>query len=96
MQQRIWLSITLPVMYNGPIVNGEVWIIETKGGESHGQDKNIDTQIANKFDAFKEYARVYHLHWGFVPDKDQCLYIDNTEFAEDMVDENLKPLVDVF
>ena len=52
MQQRIWLSITLPVMYNGPIVNGEVWIIETKGGESHGQDKNIDTKIANKFDAF--------------------------------------------
>lgn len=76
--------------------NGEVWIIETKGGESHGQDKNIDPQIANKFDAFKEYARVHHLHWGFVRDKDQRLYINNTEFAEDMADENWKPLTNVF
>lgn len=96
MQQRIWLRITLSEMYNGSIVNGEVWIIETKGGGSHGQDKNIDSQIANKFDAFKEYAKAYHLHWGFVRDKDQRLYIDNTEFAEDMADENWKPLADVF
>lgn len=22
--------------------DGTVWVIETKGGESHGQDKNID------------------------------------------------------
>ena len=29
--------------------DGTVWIIETKGGESHGQNKNIDKQIENKF-----------------------------------------------
>ena len=29
------------------------WVIETKGGEVKGQDKNIDRQIENKFNAFK-------------------------------------------
>ena len=34
--------------------NDEVWIIETKGGETAGgQSKNIDIQIENKFNAFK-------------------------------------------
>lgn len=76
--------------------NGEVWIIETKGGESHGENKNIDLQIGNKFRAFKEYAGEHHLHWGFVRDKDQKLYINNTEFSIDMADEHWQPLEDVF
>ena len=76
--------------------NGEVWIIETKGGESHGNDKNIDPQIENKFLAFQKYAKEHDLHWGFVRDKDQKLYINNTEFAEDMADEHWQPLDDVF
>lgn len=76
--------------------NGEVWIIETKGGESHGHDKNIDPQIGNKFQAFKKYAKEHRLNWGFVRDKDQRLYVDNTEFAEDMADEHWQPLTDVF
>lgn len=76
--------------------NGDVWIIETKGGESHGVDKNIDLQIGNKFQAFKHYAAKHHLHWGFVRDKDQRLYIDNTEFAIDMADEHWQPLDEVF
>lgn len=76
--------------------NGEVWIIETKGGESHGQDKNIDAQIANKFASFKNYAEAKQLHWGFVRDKDNQLYIDNTVFAEDMADDHWQPLTDVF
>ena len=36
--------------------DGTVWVIETKGGESKGKDKNIDPQIENKFNAFKSYA----------------------------------------
>ena len=36
--------------------DGTVWVIETKGGESKGKDKNIDPQIDNKFNAFKAYA----------------------------------------
>lgn len=28
--------------------DGTVWVIETKGGETKGKDKNIDIQIENK------------------------------------------------
>lgn len=69
--------------------NGEVWIIETKGGElAGGQSKNIDDQIVNKFYAFKAYAEKYGLNWGFVRDKNERLKINNTEYAESMQDEN--------
>ncbi|MDE5771716.1 MAG: DEAD/DEAH box helicase family protein [Ruminococcus sp.] len=76
--------------------DGTVWVIETKGGESHGQDKNIDRQTENKFNAFKAYAEQHNLHWGFVRDKDNRLYINNTIFAEDMADSEWKPLADIF
>lgn len=76
--------------------DGTVWVIETKGGETHGQDKNIDRQIENKFNAFKDYAAKRNLQWGFVRDKDNRLYINNTIFSEDMSNEEWKPLGDVF
>ena len=68
------------------------WIIETKGGEASGHSKNIDLQIGNKFNAFKEYAKKYNMHWGFVRDIDDELYINNTEFVDDMSDERWRPL----
>lgn len=68
--------------------DGSIWIIETKGGESHGKNKNIDIQIQNKFEAFKKYALEKNIHWGFVRDKDNQLYINNTEFALDMSDKH--------
>lgn len=76
--------------------DGTVWVIETKGGEARGQDKNIDRQIENKFNAFKAYAAKHNLHWGFVRDKDSQLYINNTEFAEDMADDHWVPLMQEF
>lgn len=76
--------------------DGTVWVIETKGGEARGQDKNIDRQIENKFNAFKAYAAKHNLHWGFVRDKDNQLYINNTEFAEDMADDHWVPLMQEF
>lgn len=72
--------------------DGTVWVIETKGGESKGKDKNIDIQIQNKFIAFKNYASKHNLNRGFVRDKDNQLYINNTEFAEDMADDHWEPL----
>ena len=68
--------------------DGTVWVIETKGGEFKGKDKNIDRQIENKFNAFKDYAKAKGIQWGFVRDKDSRLYINNTEFAESMLDEH--------
>ncbi|EJP6471887.1 DEAD/DEAH box helicase family protein [Clostridium botulinum] len=76
--------------------DGTAWIIETKGGENKGQDKNIDKQIGNKFNAFKRYAEEKGLQWGFVRDLDNQLYINNTEFAEDMSDEYWIPLNNSF
>ena len=76
--------------------DGTVWVIETKGGESKGKDKNIDVQIENKFNAFRNYAAKHSLHWGFVRDKDNRLYINNTVFVTDMADDHWKPLGQVF
>ena len=71
-------------------------MIETKGGESKGKDKNIDIQIGNKFNAFKEYATRKNLHWGFVRDKDNRLYINNTVFEAGMDGDCWQPIGDVF
>lgn len=76
--------------------NGTIWIIETKGGEARGQDKNIDRQIGNKFNAFKQYAQDKKINWGFVRDKDGSLYINNTVFAEDIADDCWVPLSEKF
>ena len=76
--------------------DGTVWIIETKGGELKGKSKNIDIQIGNKFNAFKQYADKHNLNWGFVRDKDNRLYINNTEFAVDMADEHWQYIDEVF
>lgn len=76
--------------------DGTIWIIETKGGETKGKNKNIDDQIENKFNAFKAYAAGKNLRWGFVRDKDNQLYINNTEFAMDMADEHWVPLTQEF
>ncbi len=67
---------------------GAVWIIETKGGEQNGHTKNIDIQVKNKFRAFRDYAQKYGIHWGFVRDIDEELYINNTEYTEDMSGSN--------
>ena len=76
--------------------DGTIWVIETKGGETSGHSNNIDIQIANKFNAFKDYARRHDLNWGFVRDLDGKLYIDNTEFVLEMSDEHWEPLDVVF
>lgn len=74
-------------------INGELWIIETKGGEnSKGESRNIDKQIANKFEAFKQYASQHDIKWGFVRDKNEKLYINNTVYSENLSDDNWLPI----
>ena len=74
--------------------NGEVWIIETKGGEIGNQSKNIDNQVENKFASFKQYAEKHGIKWGFVRDKNDKLYINNSEYTDTMATEHWKPLKD--
>lgn len=76
--------------------DGTDWIIETKGGEVAGHSKNIDMQAVNKFNAFKNYAQKYHLKWGFVRDESEDLFINNTEYVEDMADEHWVDISEVF
>ena len=63
-----------------------IWLIETKGGERNGQSKNIDVQIENKFEVFKEFATKHGYNFGFVRDRNDELYLNNTEYVEDMKD----------
>ena len=76
--------------------NGEVWIIETKGGGQGGRSKNIDRMVEIKFNALKEYCRDYRLKWGLVRDMDGMLYISNTKYVEDMKDKRWIPLKEKF
>lgn len=76
--------------------DGTDWIIETKGGEVAGHSKNIDMQVVNKFNAFKNYAKKYHLKWGFVRDESEDLFINNTEYVEDMADEHWVDISEAF
>lgn len=77
---------------------GYTWIIETKGGENaEGVSKNIDIKVENKFAVLREYANKHNLKWGFVRDydKNDLLYICNTEYTEDMSTDNWVKLEDV-
>ena len=79
-------------------ISGNTWIIEAKGGEdAEGKSKNIDIKVENKFAVLKNYAEKYNFKWGFVRDydKNDSLYICNTEYTEDMDKENWVKLKDV-
>lgn len=64
-----------------------IWLIETKGGERNGQSKNIDVQIENKFEAFREFSIKHGYNFGFVRDRNDELYLNNTEYVDDMLNE---------
>lgn len=79
--------------------DNKIWIIETKGGENaDGESKNIDIKVENKFEALKQYANKYNVNWGFVRDydKNDSLYLCNTEYTEDMENESWILLKDFF
>lgn len=57
--------------------------------------KTLTVRSKKKFNAYKEYAKKYNLHWGFVRDIDEELYINNTIYTEDMSGDNWISLDDV-
>lgn len=66
------------------INNGDIWIIETKGGERSGHTDNIDKMSPIKFDAFRKYVTKRHpeLKWGFVRDIGEKLFLNNEDWTE--------------
>lgn len=78
--------------------NGDVWIIEAKGGlSSDGSSNNIDQYARNKFEALKKYASTHsNIKWGFVRAVGSQIFISNTEWDEDVTNANVwKPIEDV-
>ena len=76
--------------------NDKIWLIETKGGESKGQDKNIDEYVENKFLALKHFSEKYGYNFGFVRDKDEELYFNNTKYEKELSKDNWKFIDEIF
>ncbi len=68
--------------------NGDVYIIETKGGENaKGEDKNIDEYASLKYESLKVYLDKYNLKGAFVRDITGTLrYLNEGEWKDNMSD----------
>lgn len=68
--------------------NGDVYIVETKGGESaKGEDKNIDEYAPLKYEALKAYLEKYNLKGAFIRDISGTLrYLNEGAWKDDMTD----------
>lgn len=71
--------------------NGDVWIIEAKGGlTDDGSSNNVDKYAHRKFDALKEYiSRHPKVKWGFVRAVGTQIYLSNTEWSEDVTNSKI-------
>lgn len=78
--------------------SGEIWIVETKGGEKrNGVSKNVDIKVENKFESIKVYANKHNVKWCFVRDLNDKLYYNNTLYVDSMQDaEKWRPIKEIF
>ena len=78
--------------------NDEIWILETKGGESKsGNTEDIDKYSPKKFAALKAYLQKHNLKGGFVREKkdENELCICTEQYSDDLSDDNWLLLEDV-
>ena len=80
-------------------LNGETWIIETKGGfDKTGASEDIDIFSPKKFTELKRYLSKYNLKGGFVrfdkQSEELCICMDN--YNEDIHSDDWKILSEVF
>lgn len=78
--------------------NGDLWILEAKGGmTADGNSNNIDKYAARKFEALKEYgSRHPEIKWGFVRAVGTQIYLSNTIWSEDITNRNIWKPIEVF
>ncbi len=72
-------------------VNGEIWIIETKGGfDRSGNSQDIDMYTPKKFNVLKQYLDKYGLKGGIVRNDDATdeLCICMEHFSEDIASDD--------
>ncbi len=77
--------------------NGDVWVVEAKGGMTpEGDSNNADKYAARKFDALKEYGTKHpEIKWGFVRAVGTQIYMSNTVWCEDVTNKDVwKPIED--
>ena len=75
--------------------NGDIWIIEAKGGmKEDGTSGNRDTYARQKLEALKSYCeRVGNVKWGFVRENGAQLLMSNTEWDENLFNTDVwKPI----
>ena len=76
-------------------VNGEIWIIETKGGfDRSGNSQDIDLYTPKKFAVLKDYLERYGLRGGIVryDEKSEELCICMDDYADDIQSDSWKGL----
>lgn len=79
-------------------VNGEIWIVETKGGfDRSGNSQDIDLYTPKKFAVLKDYLDRYGLKGGIVryDEKSEELCICMDSYSDDIRDDNWKVLSDI-
>lgn len=77
-------------------IDGELYIIESKGGAIEETSKNYDEQASNKFNALKKFANENGYKFAFIRDIDENLYFNNTEYTEDMYNDNWEGIDGLF
>ena len=80
------------------LTNGDVWIIEAKGGlKADGTSNNNDKYAKNKLNALKEYASVHtNIKWGFIRAVGSQIFISNTIWDENVTNYNVwKPIEEI-
>lgn len=79
-------------------VNGEIWIVETKGGfDRSGNSQDIDLYTPKKFAVLKDYLDRYGLKGGIVryDEKSEELCICMDSYSDDIKDDCWKVLSDI-
>lgn len=77
--------------------NGDVVIIETKGGEDvKGRDKNIDAYAPAKYESLKRYGTKYNIKWAFVRDlNEELYYLNDGDWVDNMTSSEWRPIVEL-
>ncbi|GLF88718.1 hypothetical protein R51_37640 [Bacillus safensis] len=78
--------------------DGEIWIIETKGGFNRtGESEDIDKFSPKKFEVLKRYLHKHNIKGGFVR-KDKSnneLFICTNEYNDDILSEEWQLLEEI-
>ena len=79
-------------------INGETWIIETKGGfDRTGKSEDVDIFSPKKFDVLKTYLTKHNLKGGFVrydkQSEELCICLEN--YSDDIHSNEWKILSDI-